>query len=53
VTPFEPENSAILRVTTRGECGDLFMPKDCEGEACLSDDKRQALTTWIAAGAPR
>jgi hypothetical protein len=53
VAPGEPEGSAILRVTTRDACGDLFMPKDCPDDACLSDENREALTTWIAAGAPR
>jgi hypothetical protein len=52
VTPGDPANSAILKVT-RHECGDLVMPKGCTDADCIGEEKRTALTTWIAAGAPR
>lgn len=52
VKPFEPENSAILKVT-KHECGDLAMPKGCTDPDCIGEEKRTALYNWIAAGAPR
>jgi hypothetical protein len=53
ITPGDPTNSAILKVTQK-QCGDLAMPDGCATEPsfCLFQEDIDILTAWVNAGAP-
>jgi hypothetical protein len=51
VVPNNPAASALLMLPT-WKCNDFVMPNGCIEDPCLRQDELDAITNWIASGAP-
>ena len=53
IDPGHPESSAVIKVLS-GPCGSVpQMPNGCKGDSCIPQDYIDALSDWIANGAPQ
>ena len=53
VVPGHPEKSAVIKVLS-GPCGAVpQMPDGCKGDSCIPQEYIDAITDWIANGAPQ